>query len=519
MTELESSLHLYQPPLYRGLQGGWRKSFIDAVGDCGRKLTWDVGAILGILGFCYTCGDRTLINQVKRRPWLSKIGADNEPVVMKIPGHGRLWRRPAEIAVDLVNLLSSEALEVCKAKKEIYLLLSGGLDSRIVAIILAKLYDEGKLAAKPICVTWGLDNSRDVIYGQTVAKTLRFEWQHINLDYEDVIYNIEEMSTSIGALVSPIHLHGMRWFKNVSKEAIVLSGSYGDSVGRAEFSGHHLLEINLLKPVNAFGLIRNEVIEFAHNEVIRDLKALHDRSPDEPKYVICEHEMQGHYMRNMISQAMSVIGQYCPVYQMFTHPDTYSYMWSIHPAARNDAVYAELLEQYNPQLARIPWARTNRALRGKTSGTKTCLRKEFHEYRFWVKEPLSSILNEYIDADWFAATGIFNPEKIRSLFRQNRVPSEILLWLAAFRRMAKQLESLGKTVELGVTEPNYAEDLLYPTSKRKWGLLKQILRNSNFLYRIMSLCREPFRRVRKLVVKRRAIWKYPPVKVISRKNR
>jgi hypothetical protein len=88
MAELESSLHLYQPPLYRGTKGEWRKSFVDAVNDCEGKVTWDIAAILSILGFTYACGDRTLVNEVKRRLWLSRIGADKEPAIEEIPIYG-----------------------------------------------------------------------------------------------------------------------------------------------------------------------------------------------------------------------------------------------------------------------------------------------------------------------------------------------------------------------------------------------------------------------------------------------
>jgi len=518
VDELESSLHLYQPPLYRGAGGEWRKSIIEAVGDCDSKLTWDCAAMLGILGFTYTCGDRTLVNEVKRRPWLSSIGPDNEPLLEKIPSHGRLWEPTSQIAENLCNLLCNEALEVCSGKNEIYLLLSGGLDSRVVAGILARLYNGGELATKPICVTWGLENSRDVVYGRLVARILGFEWQHVDMSHEDIIYNIEEMSTAIGALVSPIHLHAIHWFKNVSKESLVLSGSYGDSVGRAEFSGRHLLELDYLRPVNPFGLIRNDVLELAYNGLKNDLKELRERTPGQPKYVYCEHEMQGHYMRNMISQAMSLTGQYCSIYQMFTHPNVYSYMWSLHPALRNDRIYGELLEKLNPQLARIPWARTNRALRGETVGAKSHLRKDFHQYKLWVSRLLLNELRRYFEPEWFAETGIFNPDKIKRLSKQAYVRGEILIilmWLAAFRRMAEYLESLGKSVKLDDVTIGNTRKLSCRASGMDWEFIKQLLRNSVFLYNLVNHWRKLFRSIRRFVVKRRAIREYPPVKVIN----
>ncbi len=515
MCEMETSLHLYQPPLYRATGGIWEKSFAEALRSCNTTVTWDISAILSILSFGYTCGDRTLINEVSRRPWLSEVGPDGQPQLKEIPKHGRRWESAVQIAGDLNNLLTKEALRVCEGRKEIYLLLSGGLDSRIVAGILAKLYHEGRLAAKPVGVTWGLDDSRDVVYGRMVADILGLGWIHVNIGAEDLVRNIEEMAFTMGTLVSPIHIHCMHWFKNVSKEALILAGSYGDSIGRAEFSGYHLLELDYLQPKNTFGLMCKEVLKSAYDGVVKDIKALHGRSTNQARYVICEHEMQGHYMRNMISQAMSVIIQYCPIYQMFTHPEVYQYMWSIHPALRNNNVYAELLERLNPRLARLPWARTNKALRGRTIGASSRWRKDFHNYAEWIKGPLFDELNCYIDPEWFAETGIFNPCKIRNLVKQARIPYDIWLWLAAFRRMAEYIENLGGSIGLASGALNNMGEFPHQLAKKKRDRLRLILRNCVFLHRWVTPCRKFFRKIRRFVVKCQAILKYPPYRAVK----
>ncbi|HUW18215.1 MAG TPA: asparagine synthase-related protein [Sedimentisphaerales bacterium] len=519
MNELESSFHLYQPPLYHAPGGLWKKSFLDAAKDCTARLTWDPAAVLAILGFGYTCGDRTLIHEVKRQPWLSKIGLDNEPRFEEIPSHGRLHVSPPRVAENLENLLCSEALEACGGRKEIYLLLSGGLDSRIVAGILAKLYKEGKLTSKPVAVTWGSENSRDVVYGRMVAETLGFEWVHVTIAREDITHNINETAITIGCLVSPMDLHVMHWFKSVSKEALVLAASYGDSVGRAEFSGRHVLELNCLRPVNAFGLVRDAVLASAYDGVMNDLEALRKRSPGQPPYVICEHEMQGHYMRNMIAHAMSVIGQYCVVYQMFTDPRVYSYMWSIHPALRSDSAYAALLEKLEPRLVHMPWARTNRAVRGKTEGARPGLSRHFDDYTAWITGPLFDELCRYIDAEWFAETGIFDYHKVKNLANLIRVCKGRELsggfaicgkwaWLAAFRRMAERLKSLGKSVELDKMSVGSAKVVFCPTAGIRRLLLKRILSRPVFIYDMVAQCRKACRIIRRNLLKYQALRKY-----------
>ncbi len=523
MSQLESSLHLYQPPLYRGSRGEWKDIFVDAVAQCDEKLTWDTAAILAILSFNYACGDRTLVNEVKRQPWLSEIGPDNEPRLEEIPQHGRLWKTHGKIADDFRRLLLDEALEVCEGRKEIYLLLSGGLDSRIIAGILAGLYQEGRLKAKPVCVTWGLGDSRDVAYGKMAAEILGFEWIHLDLSLEDFRYNTDELAIAMGAMVSPLHLHRIGWFKNVSREALVLAASYGDSAARLEYSGRNLLELDYLRPANTFGLIRNEVLKSAYDGVMNDLKDLHDRSPGRPRYVTCEHEMLGHYMRNMIAHVMSVINQYCRIYQMFTHPKIYKYIWSIHPALRTRGIYAELLEQLHPKLARMPWARTNRALRGKTVGAKRGLRKHFLDYTVWGSAPLYDELRRYIDPEWFAATGIFDGDGIRALAEQVRLgadgrgpygymPHEKWLWLASFRRMAEHLEALGKSVELSRAALSDSTSISRSSPGMRRNLPQRISRRSALAYSVMRRLRKVMRRIRDFVLRRRAIRQYPPEK-------
>ena len=523
-SELESSLHLSQTPLYRGGEGTWKKSFIDAVSDCNGKLTWDPAAILSILSFGYVCGDRTLLNEVKRRPWLSRITEDGECFLETIPPHGRLWKPYDEITDNFVRAICNEAIKACRGRKEIYLLLSGGLDSRVAGAALAKLVNEGRLATKPIAVTWGPSNCRDVVYGREVARLLEFKWIHVDFGPEDVMYNIDE-AVGVGSLVSPVHLHRMSWFRQVSRDAVVIASSYGDMVGRAEFSGRHLLELDYLHPVNAFGLVKYDIFGAAYQGVMKDLKQLRERAPNQPKYVLCEHQMHGNYTRGMLMQAMSLINQHCTLYQMFTDPNVYSYMWSIHPALRFDDTYANVLKKLAPRVAKIPWARTNRALQGRTSGAKSNLQEKFHSYESWIGAPLFDRLYHYVDPEWFGQTGIFEPEKIRNLAEEVRNgrdgkgpygfwPYEEWLWLASLRRMAEHLDRLGKSVALdsvAVDKPHNMP-ILVPWTKRY--LTGRILGRSALAYNLARRCSKPLRgilkKVRRSILKYQAVCKYPP---------
>lgn len=513
MNRLESSLHLFQPPLYIGEDGNWSKSYVNAVSGCKMSLSWDPAAILSVLSFNYPCGDRTLIKEVKRQPWLSEAQEGGQFCLSNIPDHGRLWKEPEEIAETLEELLCREAARACQGYKNIYISLSGGLDSRIVAAVLAKLFNDGRIAGRPIGVTWGLENCRDVAYGRQVAGILGLDWKHVDISPDTIVENVNAESEVLACFVPPTHLHCMQWFKNVSKNSLVLAGSYGDSVGRAEYSGRHLIELCSLRPSNTFGLLSEDVLRTAYEGIMLDLKNLHDRSPDAPGYVQCEHEMQGFYMRGMIAHVMSVINQYCTLYQMFTDPEVYGYIWSIHPACRDDRVYGMLLEKLNPLLLPLPWARTNKALKGRTCGADHKLRKDFHDYTAWIRGPIFEKYDSYVDPDWFAGTGLFNPDSIKIL--KGRIaandctlrfygvrPYEIFLWLVTFRRFSEFLMKSGKTVLLDSADADVytvPDDFLPKDHRSK---IRRILSNSKTLYSINK-------RIRRYILKRQALKMYP----------
>lgn len=289
MTNIESSLHLYQPPMYHANDNTWHNHFEEAIKHTSKNLTWDVSSILSMLSFNYVCGDRTLINEIKRQSWLSYIESSGNLKLEKIPKHNTLFKSPIQIAQDLYYLLEDEIVKVCKNYNKIYLLLSGGMDSRMVAGITVKAFKKGKINSNIKAITWGLDVSRDVFYARKVANILGIELLHIDISPKNIFKNIDLSATRLANLISGKHLHEMPWLKNLSKDSLVLAGSYGDSIGRAEYSGKHILERNLLKPQNKYELIKSDIYDFAYKSLNSDLKGLHSRNPRQPKYVLCEY--------------------------------------------------------------------------------------------------------------------------------------------------------------------------------------------------------------------------------------
>ena len=145
-------------------------------------------------------------------------------------------------------------------------------------------------------------------------------------------------------------------------------------------------------------------------------------------------------------------------------------MWSIHPALGCDGASAPLLEVFDPRLARLPLARTNRGLRGRTEGAEHGRRRDFHHCAPWVADPVHEELAPLVDPEWFAATGLFETaaiERLTLLVRRSpdsarrfgKRPFELGCWLASARRLHGALRDGGATVgprqaaDLGVKAP------------------------------------------------------------------
>lgn len=508
----DTSQALFNPPLYIKNQRQTTSIFERKIKTSG-PLTPDVAAVMGILSFNYATGDRTLFEEVTRQPWLSSFTREGDIKYEAIPPHEYYWESSSHISEKLYQLLLEEADNACRGREEIYVLLSGGLDSRIVAGIAGELYRKGKIS-RPIAVTWGLEDSRDVQYAKKVAQILDFEWHHITIEPETIMDNVYEGFPQIGGMVSPLHLHAMRWFKNVSADAIVLAGSYGDSIGRAEFSGMHLLELGKLKMSNPFGLLRAEVLRDASNGIMNDVRELEKRAPiHSPDYVKYEYEAQGFYMRNMLGQVMDVINQYCSLYQMFTAPKVYSYMWSLHPSRRDNSIYEELLETRFSELSRIPWARTNKALRGKTLGADLSLQKEFHNYMDWCSGELYPEINSLVEPERLAATGIFDPEAVRrlntSLAPNNpklnylgMQPYNVWLWLAGISVYWQNLELKKWGPRIKDDQPIHG---IASLPQDTYSKLRRKLSSNKMLHKNVS-------KARRFLLNRNAIKTYPPVR-------
>ena len=412
-------------------------------------LRLDPSAVIAYLRFSYLLGDRTLARGVRRAPWLHRW-SEGRWNPLRIPEHGTDRPDPRDTALRLKKLLEQESRQYTDGARSIAILLSGGMDSRLAASILHAVQRESGRTFTVSALTWGLPRSRDVSYARDIARALGWDWHHLELSPERLHANLLWTGRE-GCEVAPTHLHAILDVNAVADFDVVIAGSYGDSMGRAEFSGVRLtgLRGHESVPADPFGLLRGGALEGAGREIRADLLAQRSIWPGRTELAIREAGQQIHYMRRKFQAVMASALAPTPVRQMFTSPEIVSLMWGLDPAVRDDRYYRILSEDLPRGLADLPWARTGRRFGGEGSGGEGSaaaaggdadggLTRQFHCYGVWLREDLGSEIARRAGSDRVLGTGLFNEASLRrllSVWRRGRTATvgridEIVSWLA-----------------------------------------------------------------------------------------
>jgi len=310
----------------------------------------DPVSILEYLNRRYFLADRTLLRNVRKSAWMTSVNDELPRRLAALPDHGGLETGPELIAAGLTARLRQELLDACSGTRRILLPLSGGMDSRVIAAVLWDLKRTGELSADIDTITWGVDTSRDVIYGQQLATLLKWNWQHLRLT-PDVLANNLDVVVGLGCEFAGLHLHAKTALRNLRGYDLVLVASFGDSVGRAMYSGLHVSRLDsLLKVGNPFSLLRQGVYSRILAAAMDDARYYHSLFPRTEAWQANEIDQQAHYMYRMLNPAWAYVNERIPVYQCFGAPSVFGYMWSFSPVSRNDIPYYHLIHTINKEL-------------------------------------------------------------------------------------------------------------------------------------------------------------------------
>ena len=408
----------------------------------------DLTAVVEMLNFNYFLGDRTLLKGVSKAPFFAKFNSQSNQFEYRKLIMGTDNMQKELIVKTLYNLLQNEMIEYIADRANIGVLLSGGMDSRIVLGILNSLIVEGKVA-KNLNIqlfTWGLPNSRDVIYAKEIAKRLKLNIKTFLVGEED-IYNNIEYSINNGLEYSPLHLHAMLRIANEKNLDCILAGSFGDSIGRAQYSG---TKVGFLVPheirfKNNNYLVNEKLKKDVYTTCQSDIAQYRKVFKQKEEYQNIELEYQIHYMRRMINTVMMSIDNNINLYQMFASPKLYEFVWSLDCQSRHNDFYKGLFNLFYVKLHDIPYAKTGLPYLSK-DGTPDGFLKDHHKY----KEQIQLYFKQYIENRIFKTNfldfGIVNKDVVLTAFngmdrfswKKNYYYEEKLMWLAMLSEFIKR---------------------------------------------------------------------------------
>jgi asparagine synthase (glutamine-hydrolysing) len=147
---------------------------------------------------------------------------------------------------------------------------------------------------------------------------------------------------------------------------------------------------------------------------------------------------------------MAVINDKIPLFQAFTSPEVFGYMWSFSPKLRTDHIYLKLLERNRKDLLEIPWARTGRRYLSN-EGKADAYDSSFDAYGLWMRRELREAVGRRLFSGAIENLGVFNIRSLKSLFwatqfSKGRLLTQIeklLLWVASVGEFVERYQIQG----------------------------------------------------------------------------
>src|SRR5699024_9108378 len=268
----------------------------------------NVQSVAEILMRSYIIGDKTLIKGLKRTPWLGTFDTSSQSwQYKKLPPHDNKKMDKIEAAKKLKSLIYEELLNYIGSSKKIGILLSGGVDSRILAGILREIELNKDFTGNITVYNWGVLDSRDVWYAKQIADIYQWNYKHYPLNPETLKRNFY-LVQKVGAETNPVNLHAMESVALDEDSEIILAGSYGDTLGRASYNGIPLKDVPpiVLNNANKLGILKDSVVQSFYN-TMKEESMSYRKTDEHPReeYQYRELEYHQHHSRRYLTTAMS----------------------------------------------------------------------------------------------------------------------------------------------------------------------------------------------------------------------
>ncbi|PSP39471.1 hypothetical protein BRC71_02575 [Halobacteriales archaeon QH_7_65_31] len=438
----------------------------------------DLAGVLEVLFRRWPLGNRTLVTGLRRSPWMAEPN-ENDWIFHEIPNHGDRSLPEGEVASKLVTRLRHEAKSYTKRYGSVGLLLSGGLDSRIVAGIVRQLQLEDEID-DVTAFTWGVDDCRDVYYAREITDKFNWDFKHFPLNAELLKENIKHAG-ELGAEFSPLHLHALPEIRDQANVDVMLAGSYGNSIGRAEYSGNHVTDLYKMVPhrLNKFGVLRNGIVSTYRETVLGDAYKYRTRISRSESYQFREIEQQLHYMRRLLQPCMTHIAERVPLYQLFTAPDVVELMLGLDPETRGKPHCTAVLKKLPGDLEQLPNAKTG-IPPARNEPVNDSLRKEHHEYARWLRNDLTDDVIRHIRSG--PLYRVFNESALERLFQvwprantqSTNAIDELLTWLASLSIFLQTYNISVPLIERDVID--LANRVIGPPSAQLYQIVRGVVR-------------------------------------------
>src|SRR5690554_1605665 len=114
-------------------------SFQEAI-SLSEKRIIDVPSVLEFINFFYFLSDRTIIKGLNKSPWLAKLSSERTSWdYYPLRDEYVNINSEKEYAEIFIRKLENEISSYIEGKKHVGILLTGGMDSRVIAVVLNKL--------------------------------------------------------------------------------------------------------------------------------------------------------------------------------------------------------------------------------------------------------------------------------------------------------------------------------------------------------------------------------------------
>lgn len=381
----------------------------------------EVQSVIELLMRGYILGDKTLIKGIERAPWLAEYNENsNDWNYFDLPPHGEKKMDIKDAALKLKNIIYKETLDFIGNSKKVGILLSGGMDSRILAGILKEIQKNNDFTGEVIVYNWGIDDSRDVIYSKKIAAKYNWLYKHFPLNSE-ILKNNFYLVQKLGVETNPYNLHAMDAISNDKDSQIVLAGSYGDTLGRAKYDGKPLEKASpiVLKNPNSLGILKAKLINDYYLKIKKESISYRGTitNNNRKEFEFREIEYQRNHSRRYLSAAMSLIAMKKPLYQMLTSPKAVEFLWSLDISLRTDKLYETLLPMLPGEIGQIPWAQNGQRFMSDVNHTVDYGKPSYHEYGLWLRNDLKNFINEQLDFNSLYQLGIFNEKSLNKVYK------------------------------------------------------------------------------------------------------